>query len=102
MLRRNMKGRSPMNFDPFGQMTKAFEAWQKMADDSVQRAMSFYGELDKLEAKGVERTAVAVDEVAVLQKETLAYGAQLAAEWRRLTLESMKQMSSTFTGSQKA
>lgn len=85
-----------MNFDPFGQMNKAFEAWQKMADDSVQRAISFYTELDKLESKGVERTAVAVDEVAVLQKETLAYGAQLASEWRRLTIESMKQAASTF------
>lgn len=86
-----------MNFDPFGQMNKAFEAWQKMADDGVQRALSFYTELDKLEAKGVERTAVAVDEVAVLQKETLAYGAQLAAEWRRLTIESMKQAATAFT-----
>jgi len=90
-----------MNFDPFGQWNKAFEAWQKMADDSVQRAVAFYTELDKLESKGVERTAIAVDELAVLQKETLAYGAQMAAEWRRLTLEAIKQASSTMKVAEK-
>ncbi len=89
-----------MNFDPFAQMTKVFEVWQKMADDSVQRAVGFYAELDKLESKGIERAAVAVDEMAVLQKETLSYGAQLASEMRRLTIESMKQASSSFAAAQ--
>lgn len=86
-----------MKFDPFGQMSKAFETWQKMAEESFARANTFYGEVDKLEAKGVERTAVAIDELAVLQKEALAYGAQLGVEWRKLAIESIRQASSAVT-----
>jgi hypothetical protein len=85
-----------MSFDPFAQMTKAFEQWQKMTAESIQRASSFYGELDKLEAKGIERGTVAIDEVSVNFKETLAYGAQLGAEWRKLSLEAIKQASAAF------
>lgn len=82
-----------MSFDPFAQMSKAFEQWQKMTEESIQRANAFYGEVDKLEAKGIERTTVAIDEVSVNFKETLAYGAQLGAEWRKLTLQAMQQAS---------
>lgn len=85
-----------MSFDPFAQMTKAFEQWQKMTEESIQRATAFYGEVDKLEAKGVERSAVAIDEVSVNFKETLAYGAQLTAEWRKLTLGALKQGTAAF------
>jgi hypothetical protein len=93
MLRRNMKGTPMMSFNPFAQMTKAFEQWQKMTEESIQRATAFYGEVDKLEAKGVERSTVAIDEVSVNFKETLAYGAQLTAEWRKLTLGAIQQAS---------
>ncbi len=85
-----------MNFDPFAQFSKAFEAWQKVTDESIQRATAFYGEVDKLEAKGVERTTVAIDEMSVIGKETLAYSAQLGAEWRKLTLDAFKQATSSF------
>ena len=86
-----------MSFDPFAQMTKAFEAWQKMTEESIQRATSFYGEVDKLEAKGIERSTVAIDEIAVNLKETLSYGAQLTAEWRKLTLDAIKQSQTAFS-----
>ena len=85
-----------MSFDPFAQMTKAFEQWQKMTDESIHRATAFYAEVDKLEAKGIERTTVAIDEVSVNFKETLAYGAQLGAEWRKLSLDAIKQSQSAF------
>jgi hypothetical protein len=91
-----------MSFDPFAQMTKAFEAWQKMTEESIHRATAFYGEVDKLEAKGVERTTVAIDEISVNLKETLAYGAQLGAEWRKLTLDAIKQSQAAFAPSPKA
>jgi hypothetical protein len=102
MLRRNMKGLPMMNFDPFAHMTKAFEQWQKITEESIARANAFYGEVDKLEAKGVERTTVAIDEVAVNFKETLAYGAQLGAEWRRLSMEAIKNASGAFAPATKA
>jgi hypothetical protein len=91
-----------MNFEPFAHMTKAFEQWQKMTQDSIARATAFYGEVDKLEAKGVERTTVAIDEVAVNFKETLAYGAQLGAEWRKLSMDAIKQASAAFAPATKA
>ena len=86
-----------MSFDPFAQMNKAFEQWQKMTAESIQRATAFYGEVDKLEAKGVERSTVAIDEISVNFKETLAYGAQLGAEWRKLSLDAIKNASAAFT-----
>jgi hypothetical protein len=91
-----------MNFDPFAHMTKAFEQWQKMTEESIARATAFYGEVDKLEAKGVERTTVAIDEVSVNFKETLAYGAQLGAEWRKLSMDAIKQASTAFVPTAKA
>ena len=85
-----------MSFDPFAQMTKAFEQWQKMTAESITRATAFYGEVDKAEAKTIERSAVAIDEISVNFKETLAYGAQLGAEWRKLSLEAIKQSATAF------
>ena len=91
-----------MNFDPFATMTKAYEQWQKMTEESIARATAFYGEVDKLEAKGVERSTVAIDEVAVNFKETLAYSAQLGAEWRKLSMEALKQATAAFAPAAKA
>jgi len=85
-----------MNFDPFAQFSKACETFQKISNDSITRATAFYGEVDKLEAKGVERTTVAIDEMSVIGKETLAYSVALGAEWRKLTLDAFKQASSSF------
>jgi len=85
-----------MNLNPFAQFSKTFEMFQKMSDDNIARATSFYGEVDKLEAKGVERSTVAIDEMSVLGKETLAYSMQLGAEWRKLTLDAIKQASAAF------
>ena len=85
-----------MNFDPFAQFSKAFETFQKLGTDSLARASAVYGEVDKLETKSIERTTVAIDELSVIGKESLAYSAQLTAEWRKLTLDAMKQASSMF------
>lgn len=78
-------------FAPFAQMTKVFEAWSKMADDSIARTTAFYAEMDKLEAKGIERAESAIHEMAKLTKDSLAYTAQVSAEWRKLSLESYQR-----------
>ena len=70
--------------------------FQKLSEESIARATSFYGEVDKLETKGVERSTVAIDEMSVIGKETLAYSMQLGAEWRKLTLEAFKQATAAF------
>jgi hypothetical protein len=86
-----------MKFEPFAQMTKMFETWQKMADESAARAGAFYAEMAKAEAKRVERADAAIDEIARFQKETLAYGMQLGAELRKMSLEAFQQATSLAT-----
>ncbi len=80
-----------MKFDPFAQWTKAFETWQKIADDSIARTVAFYAEVDKVEAKNIERAESAIHEIAKITKDTLAYQAQLGAEWRKLSIEAFQQ-----------
>jgi hypothetical protein len=80
-----------MSFNPFTQWGKVLETWQKLADDSIARTNAFYAEVEKAEAKRVERVETAIDEVVKLQKEGLAYGAQLGAEIRKLSLEAFQK-----------
>ncbi len=82
-----------MTFDPFGVFGKGAEVWQKLADESVQRTTSFWTELDKVEAKGAERTGSTIDELARMSKESLAYSHRLGSEWRKLAFESWKDAS---------
>lgn len=80
-----------MKIDPMGNFEKAWDVWRKMTDDSIARMTAFYAEIDKVEAKNLERAEQAMHEAAKLTKETLAYGAQLGAEWRKLSLEALSR-----------
>ena len=82
-----------MKIDPMGSFEKAWEVWRKMTDDSIARMSAFYAEIDKVEAKNLERAEQAMHEAAKLTKDTLAYGAQLGAEWRKLSLEAIQRAS---------
>lgn len=86
-----------MKIDPMGNFEKAWEMWRKMTDDSIARMNAFYAELDKIEAKNLERAETAMQEASKLTKETLAYGAQLGAEWRKLSLEALQRATETAT-----
>lgn len=80
-----------MKFDPFSQWGKVFETWQKLADDSMVRANAFFAEVEKAEAKRIERAESAIEEMARIQKETIAYTAQLGAEWRKVSLDAFQK-----------
>src|SRR5579863_2014553 len=67
----------PMKFEPFAQMNKAFETWNKLATDAMARTAAYCAELDQLDTRTVERADTALSESAKLTRETLAYGAQL-------------------------
>jgi hypothetical protein len=82
---------SVMNFDPFSQWGKVFQAWQKLGEDSMVRANAFFAEVEKAEAKRIERAESAIEEMARIQKETIAYGAQLGAEWRKVSLDAFQK-----------
>jgi hypothetical protein len=91
-----------MKFDPFAQWGKVFETWQKLTDDSIARTQAFYAELEKAEAKRVQRAEAAIEEIAKLQKETIAYGAQLGAELRKISLEAFQNAASAFASTANA
>jgi hypothetical protein len=65
--------------------------WKKAADDQVQRMQTFGEEWAKVETKAHEQWSTAIDEMTKLNKESLAYGAQLAAEWRKQCFDAMKK-----------
>ena len=71
--------------------------WKKAVDDAMARTTAFYGEFAKLDAKGTEQAGHAVDEMAKLTKESIAYASALGAEWRRASLEAVKKSTEMFT-----
>ena len=79
-----------MKLEGFAQMGKAWETWMKLADDSLARFRDMAKEAEKLEAKNVERANAAIEEAAKLQKETVAYAAELGAQWRKISLEAFQ------------
>ncbi|MBX3231317.1 MAG: hypothetical protein KIT84_10270 [Labilithrix sp.] len=87
------------DLNPFTQMGKMMETWTKMAEDSASRASAFWAEMEKADSQRVERASAAIDEVARLQKESLAYGARVGAEMRKLSVDAMKQVTSLVTKS---
>ena len=77
----------------FSQMQHAaLAAWQKQVEEQMARTLAIYGRVAELETKGAAQATTAIDEWARLMKETLAYQAELGAEWRRLSLESMQNL----------
>jgi len=84
-----------MNFDIFSQFGNVFDTYKKMTDDAVARTQAFYAELEKAEARRVERAESAVEEMTKLQKETMAYSLQLGAEIRKASLETVQRVAST-------
>lgn len=86
-----------MKIDPMGNFEKAWDVWRKMTDDSIARMTAFYAEIDKVETKNLERAEQAMHEAAKLTKDTLVYGAQLGAEWRKLSLEALSKATENTT-----
>lgn len=71
-----------MNNDFFAAPHEWMSFWKKAARTAAD-------EWTKLEGKRVEQAGAAIDEMSKLTKETLAYTSQLAAEWRKLTVDAL-------------
>jgi hypothetical protein len=91
-----------MKFDPFEQLSKVWETWQTLAQESLTRAASLGDVMGKVETKTVERVETAMSEAQKLTRETLAYNAQLAAEWRKLTLDAFARAAKSVTAEVKS
>lgn len=80
------------------QVQQGFGMWKKAWDDHVTRVNAIFGEVNKLEQKNAEQFTNAVDEVAKMTRENLAYATQLTSEWRKLSLETTKKAASFVSG----
>ena len=69
-------------------------AVKKFFEEQTARLQAAADEASKLESKLLENANRAVDESVKLVKESLAQAASLSAEYRRLSLEATKQLSS--------
>ncbi len=80
------------NIDPMAYWTQSQQSFQKIVGDAYSRAQSFAEQYAALEAQMIARAQGAVSNWAQLAQEAIAYGAQLSAEARKLSVETMRKM----------
>lgn len=69
-----------------GSTIPGFEVFGDLAAQSAARLQGFFDQLSKLDETGTERTRVAGAELGKLWTDSMSYGIELAAEWRRAGL----------------
>jgi hypothetical protein len=80
---------------PLGPLVETFGAFRKFAEEHAARVAAFADQATKL--NGSARVTDAYDEYARLLKDSLRYGSQMAAAWRKLAIEAAKRTAETFT-----
>ena len=79
------------------QMQQIPEFFKKFVDDQASRMQAMSAEASKLESKMLENASLVVDESAKMMKESLAHAVNLSAEYRRMSLEATKKLTSWLT-----
>jgi hypothetical protein len=72
-------------------------AWKKIVDDSVARVELAYTEMNRLQEQALAQNLKAVDEMAKLSRDSVEYMGQLAAEWRKLSLDATRKTAELFS-----
>src|SRR5262245_9622185 len=83
-------------FDPIAYWGAVQQAFQRMTADAQGRAQAFAEQAERyiaLEAQLVQRAQGAVATWAQLTQDAIAYGAQLSAEARKISLDACRRMS---------
>lgn len=83
--------------DPLAPFYKPFEAWQSVMDAHLERLDAAFGTVNKYEGRAIKQSAEAVDELSKLGKDALFYAGELAAEWRKLMLDSARRTAELVT-----
>jgi hypothetical protein len=78
---------------------EAAETIQKMMDEQVERMESQQKDYTRMESQAYAQLSKNIDEAARLFKDGIAYNSQLSAEWRKLSLETMRRSAAMFSGS---
>ena len=67
------------------------DGFKKAIEDHAARVESVFGEMAKLEEKGLEQACASIDEATRLTKVGLAYTSELAAQWRKLMVDAARR-----------
>jgi hypothetical protein len=73
------------------QAVPGMDAWKKMMDDQNQRMGQMFDEASKAHAKWIEFGNNQIDEMTEFAKTGFNYVNELAADFRKLTLETTKK-----------
>jgi hypothetical protein len=79
------------SFDPLAMWTTSQAQLSKLMTEAMGRATSFGDQYVSLEGQLVERAQGAVTTWAKMTHDAIAYGAQLSAEARKLSLETARK-----------
>lgn len=80
------------SFDPTGAWTQSQQAFTKLIADSVARWQAFADHYATVEQQVTTHAHNAVNQWAQLAKDAIAYGAQLSAEARKLSVGTAKKL----------
>lgn len=80
-----------MSNDKTSQTQKAFGFVTNLVDQQFDRMNAWMEQMEKMQSKGLDRTEDAIDEMANLSKETLHYADKLSSEWRKMSIDAMRQ-----------
>jgi hypothetical protein len=72
------------------------DGWKRMWEDGLARIGLAQEQGARFETQIVDNLSAAVDQSAVLAKQTLNYAAQLSAEWRKQSYDAARRMSDLF------
>ena len=74
------------------------DAWRKALVDQAERVEAFFGEVTKVEEKSLEHATNNMEEATRLAKVSMAYAAELSAQWRKLFLDATKRTADALAG----
>ena len=76
---------------PLPPLVETFGAFRRFAEEHSTRMATYADQAGSLDVGGGARVTEAFDEYARLLKDSLRYGSQMAAAWRKLAVEAAKR-----------
>ena len=95
MAARNKREHTMSDFQ--AQTQKVTNAVEKFIAEFGTRVETAVGELNKLQAKGVEQAQTVIETATRVTQEQIAFAEQVGAEWRKLVLAATKSATELFT-----
>ena len=79
------------------QAQKVTSAVEKVISEFGARVETAVGELNKLQAKGVEQAQTVIETATRVTQEQIAFAEQVGGEWRKLVLAATRSATELFT-----